>query len=84
VGEKVQELMAGSGVAGIEEGRWGDGGSTEDRASAARFQGSGGVPAVRVQEGSEEVARKLLHVDVVLGVSSVRAESFPFVCFICS
>jgi hypothetical protein len=37
VGEKVQELTAGSGVVGIEEGRCGDGGSTDDRAGAARF-----------------------------------------------
>jgi hypothetical protein len=74
VGEKVQELTTGSRVAGIEEGRWGDGGSMEDRAGTARFRGGGGVPAVGVQEGGEEVARKLLHVDVVLGVSSVRAE----------
>jgi hypothetical protein len=34
-GEKVHELTAGSGVAGIEEGRCGDGGSTENRAGAA-------------------------------------------------
>jgi hypothetical protein len=55
-------------VAGIEEGRCGDGGSTEDRASAVRFRGGGGISAV------EEVARKLLRVDVVLMVSSVRTE----------
>jgi hypothetical protein len=55
VGEKVQELTADSGVARIEERRCGDGGSTVDRAGAARFC------------GSEEVVRKLLHVDVVLG-----------------
>jgi hypothetical protein len=61
-------------VAGIEEGRCGDGGSTVDRAGAARSQDGGGVPVVGVQEGGEEVARKLLHVDVVLGVSSMRAE----------
>jgi hypothetical protein len=30
VGKKFQELTAGLGVAGIEEGRCGDGGSTED------------------------------------------------------
>jgi hypothetical protein len=74
VGEKVQELMAGSGVVGIEEGRCGDGGSTDDRAGAARFRGGSSVPAVGVQEGSEEVARKLLRKDVVLVVSSVRVE----------
>jgi hypothetical protein len=33
-----------------------------------------GVPAAGVREGSEEVARKLLRVDVVLVVSSVRAK----------
>jgi hypothetical protein len=43
VGEKVQELTAGSGVVGIEEGRCGDGGSTDERAGAARFRGGGGV-----------------------------------------
>jgi hypothetical protein len=48
VGEKVQELTAGLGVAGIEEGRCGDGGSTEDQAGAARSRGGGGVPAVGV------------------------------------
>jgi hypothetical protein len=36
--------------------------------------GGGGIPAVGVQEGGEEVARKLPHVDVVLVVSSVRAK----------
>jgi hypothetical protein len=41
VGEKVQELTAGSEVAGIEEERCKDGGSTEDRAG-------GGVPMARV------------------------------------
>jgi hypothetical protein len=45
-------------VAGVEEGRCGDGGSTENRAGAAWFQG-GGIPAAEVQEGGEEVARKL-------------------------
>jgi hypothetical protein len=75
VGEKVHELTAGSGMAGIEVGRCGDGCSMEDRAGAARFQGSSGVPVVGVQEGSKGVARKLLRVDVVLVVSSVRAES---------
>jgi hypothetical protein len=49
----------GSGVAGVEEGRCGDGGLMENRAGAVRSQGSGGVPAAGVQEGSEEVARKL-------------------------
>jgi hypothetical protein len=74
VGEKVQELTAGSGVTGIEEGRCGDSGSTEDRVDAARFQGGSGVPVVGVREGGEEVARKLLCVDVVLVVSYVRAK----------
>jgi hypothetical protein len=74
VGEKVQELTAGLGVAGIEEGRCRDGGSTEDRAGAARSRGDGGVLAIGVQEGDGKVARKLLHVDVVLVVSSVRAK----------
>jgi hypothetical protein len=60
-------------VAGIEAGRCGDGGSTEDRAGAARFRGGGSVPMVGVQEGGEEVVRKLLRVDVVLVVSLVRA-----------
>jgi hypothetical protein len=73
VGEKVQELTVGSGVDGIEVGRCGDGGLTEDRAGAVRFRGGGGVPAVKVQEGGEEVVRKLLRVDVVLVVSLVRA-----------
>jgi hypothetical protein len=43
VGEKVQELTTGSGVARIEEGRCGDGGSTENRAGAVRSRGGGGV-----------------------------------------
>jgi hypothetical protein len=73
VGEKVQELTTGSGVAGIEAGRCGDDGSTDDRAGAARFRGGGGVPVVGVQEGGEEVVWKLLRVDVVLVVSLVRA-----------
>jgi hypothetical protein len=34
----------------------------------------GGVPAAGVQEGDGKVARKLLRVDVVLVVSSVRAK----------
>jgi hypothetical protein len=74
VGEKVQELTAGSGVAGIEEERCRDGGSTEDRAGAARSRSADGVLAVGVQEGDEKVARKFLRVDVVLVVSSVRAK----------
>jgi hypothetical protein len=74
VGEKVRELTAGSGVAGIKEGRCRDGGSTEDRAGTARYQGGGGVPVAGVQEGDRKVARKLLRVDVVLVVSSVRAK----------
>jgi hypothetical protein len=48
VGEKVQELTAVTGVAGIEAGWCGDGGSTEDRAGVARSRGGGGVPAARV------------------------------------
>jgi hypothetical protein len=74
VGEKVQELTAGSGVAGIDEGRCRDGGSTEDRAGAVRSRSGGGVPAAGVQEGDRKVARKLLGIDVVLVVSSVRAK----------
>jgi hypothetical protein len=35
---------------------------------------SGGIPVVGVQEGGEEVARKLLRVDVVLVVSSMRSK----------
>jgi hypothetical protein len=61
-------------VAGIEEGRCIDGGSTEDRAGAARSRSGSGVPAVRVQQGDRKVARKLLRIDVVLVVSSVRAK----------
>jgi hypothetical protein len=74
VGEKVQELTADSGVAGTEEGRCRDGGSTEDQAGAASFRGGGGVLVVGVQEGNGKVAKKLLHVDVVLVVSSVRVK----------
>jgi hypothetical protein len=65
--------MSGSGVAGIKEGWYGDGGSTEDRAGAARSRDGGGVPAAGVQEGNEEAARKLPRVDVVLVVNSGRA-----------
>jgi hypothetical protein len=36
VGEKVQVLMAGSGVAGIEDGLCGGGGSTENRDGAVK------------------------------------------------
>jgi hypothetical protein len=61
-------------VARIKEERCGDGGSMEDQAGAARSRGGGGIPAVGVQEGGEAVARKLPRVDVVLVVSSVRAE----------
>jgi hypothetical protein len=61
-------------VAGIEEGWCGDGGSTENRAGAARSRGGGGIPVVGVQEGGEEVARKLPRVDVVLVVSAMRAK----------
>jgi hypothetical protein len=67
VREKVQELTAGSGVAGIKEGRCGDGGSTENRDGAARSQGGGGVSAAGVREGGEEVARKLPRTDVAGG-----------------
>jgi hypothetical protein len=74
VGKKVQELTAGSGVAGIEEGRCRDGGSTDNRAGAARSRGGGSVPAAGVLEGDGKVARKLLRVDVVLVVCSVRAK----------
>jgi hypothetical protein len=72
--EKVQELTAGSGVAGIEEGRCRDGGSMEDRAGAVRSRGGSSVLAAGVQEGDGKVARKLPHVDVVLVVSSVRVK----------
>jgi hypothetical protein len=61
-------------VAGTKEGRCRDGGSTEDRAGAARSQGGGDVPTAGVQEGDGKVARKLLRVDVVLMVSSVRVK----------
>jgi hypothetical protein len=74
VGEKAQELTAGSGVAGVEEGRCGDSGLMENQAGAARSRGGSGVPAAGVQEGGKEVARKLPRVDVVLVVSSVRAK----------
>jgi hypothetical protein len=75
VGEKVQELTVGSGVAGVDEGGCGDGGSTENQAGTERSRGGGGVPAARVQEGGEEVVRKLPRVDVVLVVSSVSSET---------
>jgi hypothetical protein len=39
VGKKVQELTADLGVVGIIEGKLGGGGSTRDRAGAARFRG---------------------------------------------
>jgi hypothetical protein len=53
VGEKVQELMAGSGVAGIKAGRCGDGGSTDDRAGAVRSRGGGSGELGEGQEGVE-------------------------------
>jgi hypothetical protein len=74
VGEKVQELTADSGVARTEEGRCRDGGSMEDRAGAARFQGGGSISVARVQEGDGKVARNFLLIDVVLVVSSVRVK----------
>jgi hypothetical protein len=43
VGKKVQELTAGSGVAGIEAGRCGEGDSTEDRGDVVSSQGGGSV-----------------------------------------
>jgi hypothetical protein len=47
----------------------------EDRVGVARFRGGGGgVLAAGVHEGGEVVAKKLPCVDVVLVVSSVRAE----------
>jgi hypothetical protein len=70
----VRIITAGSGVARVEEGRCGDGGSTENRAGVARSRGSSGIPAARVQEGGKEVARKLPRIDVVLVVSSMRAK----------
>jgi hypothetical protein len=39
-----------------------------------RSRGGDSVPVAGVQEGGEEVARKLPRVDVVLVVSSMRAE----------
>jgi hypothetical protein len=39
MGQKVQELTADLGVVGIIEGKLGGGGSTRDRAEAARFRG---------------------------------------------
>jgi hypothetical protein len=45
-----------------------------NRAGAARSRGGGGVLASGVQEGSEEVTRKLPRIDVVLVVSSVLAK----------
>jgi hypothetical protein len=38
-GKKVQELTTDLGVAGIIEGKLGDGGSTRNRAGAASFRG---------------------------------------------
>jgi hypothetical protein len=61
-------------MAGTEERRCRDGVSTEDRAGAARSRGGDCVPVAVVQEGERKVARKLLRVDVVLVVSSVRAK----------
>jgi hypothetical protein len=37
-------------VAEIEEGRCGDGGSSENRAGAARSRGGGGVPAAECRK----------------------------------
>jgi hypothetical protein len=61
-------------VAGTEEGRCKDDDAMEDRAGAARSRGGSGVPAIGVQKGDGKVAKKLLRVDVVLMVSSVRAK----------
>jgi hypothetical protein len=74
VGKKVQELTTVLGVAGIQEGRCRDDGSTEDRAGMVGSRGGGGVAAAGVQKGNGKGARKLLRVDVVLVVSSVRAK----------
>jgi hypothetical protein len=59
VGKKVQELTADLGVVGIVEGKLGGGGSTKDRAGAARFRGRRGVLATGVQEGQGELVKEL-------------------------
>jgi hypothetical protein len=41
-------------VAGIEAGRCGDGGSTENRAGAARSRGGGGVPRLECRKAAKK------------------------------
>jgi hypothetical protein len=49
--------------------------------TATEFNGDG-VPVAEVQEGGEEVARKLLRVDVVMVVSSVWSKSVTVCVFV--
>jgi hypothetical protein len=74
VGEKVQELTAVTGVAGVEEERGRGGESPVDRGGRRSFEGGDGVPVAGGQESGGEVARKLPRGDVVLVVCLAGAE----------
>jgi hypothetical protein len=78
VRKKVQELTVDLGVARIIEGKLGGlgGGWNHRRTELARrgSEGSGGVPATRVQECGGELVRELRRGDVMLMVHLVREE----------
>jgi hypothetical protein len=74
VGEKIQELTAVTGVAGVEEEKGRGGVSTVNRGGDGAPRGVDGVPVARVLEGGEEAAWKLLRDDVVLMVPLAEAE----------
>jgi hypothetical protein len=65
VGEKVQELTAVTGVAGVGEERDQGGGSTVNRGGRRGPRDGDGVPVAGGQEGGGKVARKLPRDDVV-------------------
>jgi hypothetical protein len=76
VGKKVQQLKADMGVVGIVEGKLGGGGSTRDRAGAARFQGwrrcSGDWSAGRRRQIGQVASAWRCSADGVLGEGGKR------------
>jgi hypothetical protein len=76
VGEKIQELTAVTGVAGVEEEKGRGGISTENRGDGGDPRDGVGVPVAGGQESSGGVARKLPRDDVVLmvGLAGARGQ----------
>jgi hypothetical protein len=74
VGKKVQELTADSGVVGIVEGKLGGGGSTRNRAGAARFRGWRRWSSVWSAGRQRKLVRGLRRGDVVLMVLLTKEE----------